>query len=104
MDFKGIAMSNVSAVFISGITGVTLASNGFGVWSLIIQQIVFQSVRMIVYYVNGHWRPKLVFSFQVILQLWKFSLNILGTSVLNVIFKQPIRYHTGEILQYKASW
>lgn len=86
MDFKGIATSNISAVFISGIVGVTLALTGFGVWALIIQQVVFQLVRMIVYYVNGHWKPRLHFSFKVILNLWKFSLNILGTSVLNVIF------------------
>lgn len=86
MDFKTIATSNISAVLISGITGVTLALTGFGVWALIVQQLVFQLVRMIVYYVNGHWRPKPIFSFKVIQDLWKFSLNILGTSALNVIF------------------
>lgn len=86
MDFKGIAISNVLAVFLSGIIGVTFALKGYGVWSLIAQQIVFQTVRMIVYYLNGTWRPKLQFSFGVILELWKFSLNIMGTSVLNVIF------------------
>lgn len=86
MNFKVIATSNILAVLISGIVGVVLALTGFGVWALIVQQLVFQLVRMIVYYVNGSWRPKPIFSFKVISELWKFSLNILGTSVLNVIF------------------
>lgn len=86
MDFKNIAKANISAVFISGTTGIVLALNGFGVWSLVIQQLVFQSTRTIVYLIILKWLPALFFSFQVIHSFWKFSLNILGSSLIAVLF------------------
>ena len=57
-----------------------------GVWSLVVQQLTYHFFRMILFHFSIKWRPKWLFSFQVIRDFWKFSANLLGTSILNVIF------------------
>lgn len=86
LDFKNGAKINLFSVLTSGITGLILAFNGFGYWSLVAQQIMFHFVRMITLYLFVKWKPKAIFSFQVIRNFWGFSINLMGTSVLNVVF------------------
>jgi teichuronic acid exporter len=59
---------------------------GFGVWALVAQQTLYHFSRMVLYYNFLQWRPKLIFSFEVIKGFWGFSVNLLGTAVLNVLF------------------
>ena len=86
MDFKSVAKVNIIATVLSGSSGVTFAFLHYGVWALVIQQVSFQFFRMIAYHFIVKWRPKLLFSFKVIREFWSFSIHILGTSLLNVIF------------------
>jgi O-antigen/teichoic acid export membrane protein len=86
MDFKTLAKVNLLSTLLSGSLGVTLAFLEFGVWSLVAQSVSYQFFRMLFFHSFVKWKPKLIFSFSVIRELWKFSLHILGTSVLNVIF------------------
>lgn len=86
MDYKTLAKANISSIVLSGTSGVVLALLGFGVWALVVQQTTFNFFRMIIILLLVQWKPKKLFSFQVIRDFWGFSINILGTSVLNVIF------------------
>lgn len=86
MDFKTVAKVNLLSTALSGITGVVLAFLKFGVWALVAQQVLYHFFRMIFFHLFVGWKPQLLFSFSVIREFWKFSLNLLGTSVLNVIF------------------
>ena len=86
MDFKTLAKVNLLSTLLSGSFGLVLAFLEFGVWSLVAQLVSYHFFRMIFFHFFVKWKPKLIFSFSVIRELWKFSLHILGTSVLNVIF------------------
>ncbi len=86
MDYKKLAKINIFSTILSGTTGVGLAYTGFGVWSLVWQQVLFHFFRFIFSYFMVGWRPSAIFSFSVINEMWRFSINLLGTSVLNVIF------------------
>jgi len=86
LDYKNGAKINIFSVTCSGIVGVTLAFNGFGVWSLVAQQVLFHFVRMISLHYFVKWKPKAIFSFSVIRNFWSFSINLLGTYILNTIF------------------
>ena len=86
LDFKNGAIINIASVFCSAFTGILMAFNGFGVWALVAQMVSFQFYRMIIISSFVKWKPKLIFSFQVIRQFWAFSFNLLGTGILNVIF------------------
>jgi len=86
LDYKNGAKINIFSVTCSGIVGVSLALNGFGVWSLVAQQVLFHFVRMISFHFFVKWKPKAIFSFNVIRNFWSFSINLLGTYILNTIF------------------
>jgi len=86
MDFKTIAKVNLISTSLSGIAGVTIAILDYGVWALVAQQVLYHFFRMIFFHIYVKWKPQRLFSLDVIRQFWKFSIHLLGTSVLNVIF------------------
>jgi O-antigen/teichoic acid export membrane protein len=86
LDYKTIAKVNIISVFLSGSLGVTLAFLHYGVWALVVQQVSYHFFRMVFFYLFVRWKPKLIFSFRVIRSFWKFSIHLLNTSILNIIF------------------
>jgi teichuronic acid exporter len=56
------------------------------VWALVYQQISYQFFRGIGFYALVRWLPSFTFSFSSIQQLWKFSMHILGSSLLTIGF------------------
>lgn len=86
MDFKTIAKVNLLSTTLSGLTGIILAFTGFGVWALVLQQVTYHFFRMILFYFFVKWKPKLIYSFRIIKEFFGFSVNLLGTSALNVVF------------------
>jgi teichuronic acid exporter len=101
MDFKSVAKVNLFATILSGFCGVVLAILRFGVWALVTQQVSFHFFRMIAYQYFGKWKPKLLFSFSVIREFWSFSIHILGTSLLNVVFNNLYVLILGKYYQKK---
>jgi len=86
LDFKTIAKINIISIIFSGSFGLVLALMHFGVWALVGQQVIFNFFRVISFHFFVKWRPQRIFSFNVIRNFWKFSINLLGTSILNVLF------------------
>ena len=88
LDFKGSAKINIFSILCSGTISVILAFSGFQIWALVFQQILFHFFRLLSsqYYIK--WKPKFMFSFQVIREMGTFSLHLLGTNILNAIFNQ----------------
>jgi len=86
LDYKTIAKVNIISVSLSGSLGVVLAFLHYGVWALVVQQVSYHFFRMVFFYLFVRWKPKLIFSFRVIRSFWKFSIHLLNTSILNIIF------------------
>jgi O-antigen/teichoic acid export membrane protein len=84
--YKSLAKVNITATILSGGAGVLLAMKGAGVWALVVQQISYHIFRLILFFIVRKWRPVFAFSFSVIKEFWTFSIHLLGTSVLNIIF------------------
>lgn len=101
LDFKSIAKVNLISTFLSGILGVAMAFMHYGVWSLVAQNVSFQFFRMMAYQVIVKWRPKLLFSFSIIREFWGFTLPILGTALLNVVFNNLYVFILGKYYQKK---
>lgn len=83
VDFKSLAILNTIANIISGLSGIALAVMGYGIWSLVIQQISAAVVRNFLYWFYSTWRPSLLFSINAIRPMLKFSLSILAIGILN---------------------
>ncbi|MGL4864549.1 MAG: lipopolysaccharide biosynthesis protein [Cetobacterium sp.] len=86
MEFKKQFLSSLIAAIISGVVGLLLAYKHFGVWALIYQQLSNQLLICIVLFIVVKWRPKLIFSFYRIKELFEFGSKLLISSILDTIY------------------
>ena len=83
--FKKIAIVSVCAQLISLIATIVLALLGYGVWSLVAQNIIYASVTSFCYWYNSSWKPQFIFSKKSFKELGTFCIFKLTTNVINVI-------------------
>jgi teichuronic acid exporter len=72
---------------LSGIVGVTLAAAGFGLWSLVVQQIFSALFQTLFLWLLNPWRPALIFSFKSLRGMFGFGSRLLAAGLLNQIFE-----------------
>jgi PST family polysaccharide transporter len=60
-----------------------MAFSGFGVWSLVWQQVISSFVIVIFLWSFSNWRPKILFRWQRVKELLGFGLNLTGFSFVN---------------------
>ena len=76
VNFKKIALINLVSLILSGAIGITLALNGFGVWALVLQLILKQSIVVILSWYYGKWRIKTGFSKASFKRLFGFGIKL----------------------------
>lgn len=86
LNFKTITLVNIIANVFSGITGIILAYSGYGVWSLVAQQLVRSILISGLYWFFNTWRPSLTFSINSLKNLFGFGSRLLLSGLLNKIF------------------
>lgn len=82
MMFKMFFLSTFFGTVISAIVGITLAYKGAGVWAIVAQYLTNTTVDTIVLNIRLRKKPLLAFSFQRLIELFKYGVNILGASLL----------------------
>lgn len=85
MNFKLLAKINVASATISVVAAIIMAALGFGVWSLVGQQIVLSTSNCIFLWFTCHWFPSLAFSISSLKALFNFGSFILMSSLLNTL-------------------
>lgn len=101
INFKLLTKVTVLCSFLSGIIGISLAANGFGVWSLVVQQISSSLFRtMSLWYINI-WRPALVFSYNALRDMFGFGSKLLYSNLINQFFENIYFIFIGKL--YSAS-
>lgn len=76
LDFKIITLRNLTSQVISGLVAVVLAFNGFGVYSLVVQQLLSAIIATILLWKLSDWKPTMEFSFKELKKLTSFSLYV----------------------------
>jgi len=85
INFKLQAKISLSANSISGLVGISLAYLDFGVWSLVFQITIRQTLNSLLLWMFSQWRPTLIFSVAAFKELFGFSSKLLGTGLLNTL-------------------
>lgn len=62
LEFKRLSIVYITSASISLVLAIVLAYRGWGVWSLVAQQICISVLHAVLFWYVGHWRPILVFS------------------------------------------
>ena len=86
MQFKKLFYSNFGAIIISGLVGIFMAFNGFGVWALVAQQLVNQFFSTAIMWFTVKWRPKLLFKFERLRGLFSYGWKILASNLITTLF------------------
>lgn len=86
IDFKTPAKVSLIASSLSGVIAIVTASGGFGVWSLVVQQLSAAGIRTALLWLFHSWRPALIFSFRSLQEMFGFGSRLLASQVLSHIF------------------
>ena len=86
MLFKKFFFSTIGGTIGSAVVGITMAIYGFGVWALVVQNIISLIVGTIILWVTVKWRPKLLFSFKRLKGLFSFGWKLLAAKLIDTFF------------------
>lgn len=88
IDFKTKTKASFISAVVSGIIGISMAFMGFGVWSLVAQQLSRQIVYSLCLWIFNRWWPTLRISMASLRYMWGFGWKILISSLLDRIWKE----------------
>jgi len=96
--FKVLAIRSLVATVIGGIVGVSMAVTGWGVWSLVGQQVTFNVVQVILLWTISNWRPSFGFSVPHFRDLLAYGANIVGINVAEFLSRNADKFLIGYYL------
>lgn len=86
VDFKSQSIVGLITAVLSGTMGIFMAYKGFGVWSLVFQQLVATILRVVLLVAITKWLPKQLFSKTSFKYLFGFGGKILVSSLIHTIY------------------
>lgn len=85
MKFKVLFFCTMISNIVSGILGIVFAVLGFGVWALVLQQLLQQFLLTVILFMTVRIKVKLFISKKSINEILPFSLKVLVSSLLSFI-------------------
>ncbi len=86
VDFKTQTKASLSSVTLSGIVGIILAYNGFGVWALVFQMLLNSVFNTILLFVLVKWIPIETFSLVSLKKMYSFGIKLLGSNLIDTFY------------------
>ena len=96
IDFKTRTKASLFSSLLSGGIGIAMAYSGFGVWSLVGQQLSNKLLYTICLWFLIKWWPHFRFSKASFFYMWGFGWKILVSSLLNNIWNQIYQMVVGK--------
>lgn len=97
MSFKLLSIRTVVSALLGAVAGIYFAKIGYGVWSLVIYNLVEAVSKTIMLWVIGRWVPKLVFSWKSIKELFGFGGFLLANSLLFTLRRSSMPLFIGKL-------
>jgi teichuronic acid exporter len=85
LDFLTLCKVSITSIVISGVLGVVLGWRGFGVWSIVAQQLFGNLVYVALLWILTGWRPVAGFSLPSLRSMFGFSSSFACISLLDVL-------------------
>ena len=85
LDYKTPAIIAFWGNLITGLVGIYLAYNGYGVWALVLQGLAGNLFSLFVVWLVIRWRPKFVWSWNSFHYLFGFGSKILASGVIDAL-------------------
>lgn len=88
LNYAALTKADVSAAVLSGLTGISFALLGAGVWSLVLMTLSRGIFYNIFVWSASKWLPSLLFSFKALRQLWGFGMRMFLANLIEMIYTQ----------------
>lgn len=88
IDFKTKTRASAISAVSSGVIGIAMALTGFGVWSLVAQQLSRQLLYSICLWLFNKWWPQFKFSLDSLKYMWGFGWKMLLSGLLDNVWKE----------------
>lgn len=85
LRFRELALVNVGTYILAGAIAITMAFNGYGIWSLVALTMTQTIGKVLLLYLVTHWHPNLVFSIKSFKRLFSFSGFLFLNNVMETI-------------------
>jgi PST family polysaccharide transporter len=98
MNFKHIAIIQTASLGGSGIASILLAFLGYGVWCLVFQSLVFQSIRTLVTWIFSDHKPHFKINEDARKDLFSYGLNLTGFNIFNYWVRNADNFLIGKMI------
>lgn len=86
--FKMFFFSTLGGTVVSGILGILLAYQQFGVWALVAQYLCNTLIDTVVLFITVPWRPKLIFDKVAAKELMRYGWKLTASSFINSLYSE----------------
>lgn len=87
LDFKTPAKISVITTIVAGISGISLAYYGYGVWALVLSGMISAIIGHIIRIWVVRWYPKTGWSKESFRYLWGFGNKLMGSYLISTIYE-----------------
>lgn len=94
--FRKFFYSTMAGTIGSAIVSIYLAYHGFGVWALVVQQLLYSIINTLVIKLIIPWRLQLVFSIDRLKALFSFGWKLLFSSLLDTFYEEIVSLSIGK--------
>ena len=86
INFKLQARISIIASVVSGVTGISMAYLGWGVWSLVWRTLCQSFIVVVLLWIWNKWKPLLVFSVKSFQEMFSFGSKLLAAGLIDTIY------------------
>lgn len=97
IDFRTQAKASLTAAVVSGVVGIAMAYSGFGVWSLVAQQLINLGINAALLWVFSGWHPRLLYSWKSFRGLFSFGSKLMLSGLIDTLYKNIYTLVIGKI-------
>lgn len=83
LEFRKICMASLGTTLVSGGVGIYMAYAGYGVWALVVQQMLGSVASVALLWLLDRWKPVFAFSLTRVKRLFGFGWKLLLSSLLD---------------------
>ena len=97
INFKTQAKASFISALISGCVGIYLAKVGYGVWTLVYQQLLNAAINTLLLWIYSSWRPIFVYSWQSFRELFAFGSKLMASGLIDTIYSNLFGLIVGKV-------
>ena len=97
LDFKPSFIANFAGIVCQGASGIALAVMGFGVWSLIVSQIIYRIITTLLLFFFAKWIPQAKFSGKSFTELFSYSWKLTVGWIIGTVYQDIFSFVIGKV-------